>query len=170
MGKGKTYTDDFKEQVVQDYGTIGLHQTWVKHGRKITKTVITTWAKKAGVPRAQTEVSEKTKHMLEERTAKIARLRKELQDGLISNAVTIGKRIAEIAEREKKDGNKQNGGALREYSVAQAILIDKYRLETGEATERHEMLGKEAKETLKQKIDELAARRTKTASGEQGTA
>jgi hypothetical protein len=53
----------------------------------------------------------------------------------------------------------EDAGEFQKWTVAMGTLIDKVRLETGEATARTESVDPERRKRLKQNLDELAARR-----------
>ncbi len=56
-----------------------------------------------------------------------------------------------------------DSGDFRDLVVSFGILTDKRRLETGEATSRHESVDPERRRRMRESLDEVAARRRKRA-------
>lgn len=134
----------------------------------LPKSTLTRWARKAGVGTFHTE---QTAHATEALAAQRALKREQMVDLLIDQANDLIHRMNEQHGVWMQVGG-QSGGLeqvfyeratsadVRNYAVAAAVLIDKMRLELGEATERKETINiDDARAELASKVDELAKRR-----------
>lgn len=64
-----------------------------------------------------------------------------------------------FAKAEEMLPTLKTAGWLQSWTIALGILIDKRRLEDGEATQRMEVHGDGARDRIARRLDELAARR-----------
>ncbi len=131
----------------------------------IKATTVRSWCSRAGVA---TDASERTKAATESAQARRLAKREELRTLMIEKAVDLVHRMDEVhIDYRGKDADqvtfpKAPAQACQQYATAAAILLDKFRLEMGEATGRTEhTAGKEAAHAL---ADELAARRAQKAA------
>jgi hypothetical protein len=58
-----------------------------------------------------------------------------------------------------------DAGELQKWSIALGTLVDKARLETGEATSRSEQVDPERRRKMKESLDELSSRRRARVAG-----
>lgn len=138
----REYTAEQKAEALRLYVEVGLCQSAKLTG--IPKSTIRDWAKAEGI---HTDGSAKTVAATEAAKAKADRLRKELHARLLEKAVDLLGRMDEPHIDFKGGGPlgpsevtfpKAPADACKAYATAVGILIDKYRLETGEVTAREE--------------------------------
>jgi IS30 family transposase len=94
----------------------------------------------------------------ESRTARAAAARRDFS---LTARIELGNRLAERV-REKLDDPSLTPIQLQQLATAYAILVDKRRLEDGEATARTEEMRTNIRERLAKQLDELAEWRTHT--------
>lgn len=135
----KTYSEEEKQNALDLYREVGLAEAWRQTG--IPKPTIVTWAKQAGV---RTFGTENTREATLAHIAYADQLRAELRVSLLEKTVDLLERMdAEETEFVGKDGNGvvypiARPESVRHLATSVGILIDKYRLEVGEATSRSE--------------------------------
>ena len=136
----RTYSADEKANALILYASDGLAEAWRRTG--IPKPTIASWARRAGLP--HTDASAKTQAATEAAEDRAKKLRAELRLGLLEKAVDLLARMdAPHTEFKGKDAQVVEypiapAGAVQNYATSVGILIDKYRLEIGEATTRSE--------------------------------
>lgn len=89
-------------------------------------------------------------------------MRLKLRATLISGSEGLAAMVAKCFEEGTP--NAAMARAAKDYAIAGAILLDKYRLEVGDATERTELVSNEARNRVADKLDQLAVRRERDAS------
>lgn len=138
----REYTEDEKANALRLYGEVGLAEAWRQSG--IPKPTIASWARRAGLP--HTDAAAKTAVATMAASARADQLRAELRLGLLEKAVDLLGRM-DAQHVEFKNSAKEirevvypiaPAGAVQNYATSVGILIDKYRLEVGEATARSE--------------------------------
>lgn len=142
------YTEAQKTEAIALAVEHGPAEAARRLGGEITAGTIRTWCHRAGVATATAE------KMAEAREAHIARrevAREKLRTLLIETSLTLVERI-DAAE---------NARDVQPLAISAGILLDKFRLESGEATGRTEHTGKDAAHVI---ADELAERRRKSAA------
>lgn len=136
----RTYSADEKAAALNLYVSDGLAEAWRQTG--IPKPTIASWARRAGFP--HTDAAAKTRAATISAAARADQLRAELRLSLLEKAVDLLERMdAPHVEFKGKDSTEVTypiapAGAVQNYATSVGILIDKYRLESGEATERTE--------------------------------
>lgn len=135
----RTYTDKERRDAVALVAEHGLAYTWRETG--IPKPTLARWADDAGVERTGTE---KTRAATAALTERHAHLRQVVRLELLEKVADLIERMdAPHVEFKGKDADKVEypiapAGAVQNYATSIGILIDKYRLEMGEATGREE--------------------------------
>ena len=133
------HTPEQKAEAIRLTAEGGLAHAWRETG--IPKPTIVRWCKEAGVERFHPEQTRMAVDALQARTAEV---RSTLRLMLIEKAVDLIERMDEPhVEFKGKDGAAVEypiapAGAVQNYATSAAILIDKFRLEAGEATGRTE--------------------------------
>jgi hypothetical protein len=136
----REYSADEKATALNIYVSQGLAEAWRITG--IPKPTIASWARRAGFP--HTDAAIKTRQATEAASARADQLRAELRVSLLEKAVDLLERMdSPHIEFKGKDSTEVTypiapAGAVQNYATSVGILIDKYRLEVGEATERTE--------------------------------
>jgi transposase-like protein len=136
------YDADEKANALILYAEVGLSETWRQTG--IPKPTIASWARRAGLP--HTDAAAKTREATLAASARADQLRAELRLMLLEKAVDLlGRMDAEHVEFKNSAKEIREvvypiapAQAVQNYATSAAILIDKYRLEVGEATTRSE--------------------------------
>ena len=135
----RSYTAEEREQAVALVAEHGLAYTWRQTG--IPKPTLARWADDAGVERTNTEKTRAATDALRERHAS---LREQVRLELLEKVADLLDRMdAPHTEFKGKDADAvvypiAPAGAVQNYATSVGILIDKYRLEIGEATGRTE--------------------------------
>lgn len=150
------------------YRELGLAEAHRLTG--ITKNRLRRWAQQEGLNPAELAGAavEQTEAANAARNARIDAMRLELRESLLASAVDMTERLTEPHKDFRgKDMtevlfDQAPADACRNYAVAAAVFIDKFRLESGESTARSESL---SGDLVAQKVrvgrmrDELADRR-----------
>lgn len=138
----------------------------------IPKTTLRRWAREEGLDTAELAgaAALRTDAATEARKSYVAELREELRAMLLEKAVDCLERMDEphidFRGRESTEVkfDRAPSGACQQYATSAAILIDKFRLESGEATSKTEI----ERGPLEQQVrritnmrDELSERRPK---------
>lgn len=135
----RTYTDDEKQEALLLYVDHGPAEASRRSG--INALTISSWAKRSGL---HTNAVVKTKEATEALIARADSMRVELRVRMLAKALDLVDRMdAPHVEFKGKDANQVTypvapAGAVQNYATSVAILLDKYRLEVGEATTRNE--------------------------------
>lgn len=137
-----TYSPEQKSAALELYQSVGLAEAWRRTG--IPKPTIASWARRAGLP--HTDAAAKTREATIAASARADQLRAELRVMLIEKAVDLlGRMDGEHVEFKNSAKEIREvvypiapAGAVQNYATSVGILIDKYRLEVGEATTRTE--------------------------------
>ena len=155
----RTYSQAEKEKALAAYVALGPAETARQLG--IPKGTLVSWASRAGV---QSDAAQKTQAATEAAEAYCAAKRAELKRLLIEKAVDLIERMDEphIDFKTAAGGvmevtfPKAPAKACHDYAFASAILLDKFRLESGEVTSRdeHRNIGQS---DLDREIDTLMA-------------
>jgi transposase-like protein len=145
--KRRTYSADQRTQALALYTELG--PTEASRQTKIPARTISTWAKRAGL---KTKVVATTAAATDAAKAKAALTREELRGELIEKTLQILRRMDAEHIDFKVVGQGEGVGAIekvtyplptpsgvREYAVTVGILLDKYRLEMGESTDRRQL-------------------------------
>ena len=136
------YDPEAKAEALRLYQEVGLAEAWRQTG--IPKPTIASWARRAGLP--HTDAAAKTRQATIAAAARADQLRAELRVSLLEKAVDLLERM-DSEHIEFKNSAKEirevvypiaPAGAVQNYATSVGILIDKYRLEVGEATTRSE--------------------------------
>jgi transposase-like protein len=136
----RVYSSDEKATALNLYVSQGLAEAWRITG--IPKPTIASWARRAGLP--HTDAASKTRAATLSAAARADQLRAELRLNLLEKAVDLLQRMdAPHVEFKGKDSTEVTypiapAGAVQNYATSVGILVDKYRLEVGEATGRLE--------------------------------
>lgn len=162
----RTYSAETKAKALAMYPEHGAGETSRVLG--VPKPTVISWAQRAGV---RSDAAETTRIATEHATAARDAKRAVLVDLLIDKANDLIGRMDQAHEQFMAVGGKDGGierveyeratsADVRNYAVAAAVLIDKFRLELGEATARTETVNVEdARELLAAQVDELSKRR-----------
>lgn len=141
MAKRRKYTDAERERAVALYVEQGPCAVEKQMG--IAKSTVSRWAKKAGVG---TDHAAKTREATEAAAEVAAGKRAEVRVKLLDKALDLmGRMDEEQVEYVGQQGkrvtyDRPNAADCKHYATAAAILIDKLRLEEGEATTRNEQI------------------------------
>ena len=154
------YTDDQKAEALRLYGEIGAAAT--AHRLDIPPRTIRYWANQAHLATARTQNLESAAAML---AASHRRMREEFRLRLLEKGLDALDRMdQEHIDYRGKEVYKVSwevapADAFKSYAVAAAVLIDKYRLEMGEATTRtEEVASHDIDRSVAQLVAELARR------------
>lgn len=156
-----TYTDAQKTSALAIYATDGLAAAVRATG--IPKGTIKSWADRTGT--RTVAPAERTAAAVEAASARRAELRDDLRTKLLEKAVDMLERIDDphvdfrgnTAERIELD--RPSASDCQRYATAAAILLDKFRLEMGEATDRSERQMVGGRERALAAVAELDAKR-----------
>lgn len=135
----RTYSDKERQDAVALVAEHGLAHTWRETG--IPKPTLARWADAAGLERTGTEKTRAATDALRERHAN---LREQVRLELLEKVADLIDRMdAPHVEFKGKDADQVEypiapASAVQSYATSIGILIDKYRLEMGEATSRGE--------------------------------
>lgn len=160
----REYTMEEKADALAIYVEHGVAEAWRRTG--IPKPTIASWAQRSGL---HTNAISNTRAASEMHKVRQAELRERLRGMLLEKAVDILDRMdAPHVEFKGKDADAVEypiapASAVQNYATSAAILIDKYRLEVGEATGRTESFTNdfadhEAREIADAIREELAGR------------
>ncbi len=136
---GRRWSDADKKRAIELVAEHGLAHAWRETG--IPKPTIVGWCQDAGVERSH---AEQTRAAADALRARAAETRETLRLLLLEKAVDLLERMDEPhVEFKGKDADAVTypiapASAVQNYATSAAILIDKYRLEVGEATGRTE--------------------------------
>lgn len=173
MAQARTYTPEEKTVALATYAERGLATAHDELG--IPKATLRKWAIGAGMDTSAIagRSVEQTQAASAARSARCEELRLELREGLLVAAADMLERLDEEhvdfrgqAAREVTFP-KAPADACRNYVTSAAILIDKYRLEVGEATDRSETMALERSQQAEERLTrvvELVTDRHKIAS------
>ena len=131
------YTDAQKAEAVDLYVEVGTAEAARRVGT--TTRTITRWASAAGVVSA--DRAKKVEHTVEGRDAANKDRRSRIRDKVLAKAEDLLDRMDEKhidfrgKDNKKVTFPKATSGDVRNYAVSFGVLLDKYRLEMGEATE-----------------------------------
>lgn len=138
MSTRPAYSEEEKAAAIAQLAELGLAETWRRTG--ISKPTLSLWGKRAGL----TFDTSKTMAAVAQHEARQKELREELRTALLEKAVDLLQRMdSEHVDFKGKDADQvvypiAPAGAVQNYATSVGILIDKYRLEAGEATSRNE--------------------------------
>ena len=142
MAERRTYTEDEKRDALLAYVDHGPAEAARQTG--ISPLTISSWARRAGV---HTNAVAKMKEATEALRARQDEMREELRVRMLHKALDLIDRMdAPHVEFKGKDASLVTypvapAGAVQNYATSIGILLDKYRLEMGEATGRTEHRG-----------------------------
>ena len=137
--RGHVWSDEEKQRAIKLVAEHGLAHAWRQTG--VPKPTLARWADDAGVERTGTEKTRAATDALRERHAN---LREVVRLELLEKVADLLDRMdAPHTEFKGKDSDRVEypiapAGAVQNYATSVGILIDKYRLEIGEATGRTE--------------------------------
>lgn len=170
----RTYSEDEKAAALTLYASHGLAEAWRQTG--IPKPTIASWARRAGLP--HTDAAAKTREATEAAAARADELRMRIRYKTLEKADDMLDRM-DAPHTEFKNSAKEirevtypiaPADAVKAYATSFGILMDKYRLEVGEATTRSESraltedLDDHERAALRDAIDnELGRRRSEVA-------
>lgn len=137
------YTAEQRADALRLYQLKGPHAA--SRETDIPAATISSWAKRSGIRMVDVK-TRYPREAIEELRAKRGAIREELQLRMLATALHLVERIDEphVDYLRGADGieavtyQTAPAKAAQAYSVAAGILLDKYRLELGEATERSE--------------------------------
>lgn len=167
-----SYTDQQREAALRYLQEHPLAEAARKAG--VPKNTLRTWAQKAGI--RTDDGAEKTRAAGEAAAARRHRVREENMTAMVEKVADLLGRMDEPHVDFKVVGGSRDdrgtveqvtfpratSGDVRNYAVSVGVLIDKVRLESGEATDRHEFTGDPNR--VGRLRDELAERRARHAS------
>ncbi len=139
----RTYTDQERSEALGFYEEVGAADAARLCDFVVSAGTIRQWAHRAGMSRYS---AEKTQAATEATRRRASERRAELQELLLSRAIDMLLRMDETHKDFRgKDAvavfwDKAPAGAAKDYATAAAILLDKYRLEMGEHTDRTQMI------------------------------
>ena len=161
------YAEEQIAEILSTYRTEGLREAARRHD--VPARTISRWAQARQV---SSVANEKTARATEAAKVRMARKRQRLRELLLDKAletlelmnaehvdfkvVGVGDGFSEVREITFP---RATSAGRRDYAVAAGILIDKLRLEGGEATAISEVSVDDAREHLARKLDQLAERR-----------
>jgi transposase-like protein len=137
--RGHAFSEEEKQDAIRLVAEGGLASAWRETG--IPKPTLVRWCKDAGVERFHPE---RTRAAVDALQQSAALNRERLRSELLERALDILERMDEPhVEFKGKDADEVTypiapAAAVQNYATSAAILIDKYRLEMGEATGRQE--------------------------------
>ncbi len=135
------YTDEQRAEAVELYQQVGAAAAARQLG--MTARSIVGWANKAGVSQVR---AEKTQAAREQLARDVAVRREQLRDLILEKALLAAGLIGDGSARDGKD-----------WATVVGILVDKFRLEMGESTDRREIHGfSEADRELQRMAAEFA--------------
>ena len=160
----RTYSPKQKAEALAACAEWGPYQASKAEGAPSYATLCR-WCKEAGIA---TLHKEKTEAAIAAREVNIAAKRAELKQLLIDKAVDLAHRMDEEHIDFKSAGPagpmevtypKATAQACQQYATAIGILIDKFRLESGEVTGREEVVTIDAIDKEIQRLESERARR-----------
>lgn len=158
MACDQVYPQNVVDQVLAYTLEHGIVEASVEY--KIPRNTVWRWARKHGI----------LETVPPKQTAAQSRLREEFREALLEQAMDMLERMNEPhvdyrgKDVEKVEWDKAPSADCRNYAVAAAVLIDKYRLELGESTDHAELGPDEVTRQAKAIMDEFSARRAQKAS------
>lgn len=159
----RTYSKEQKAEALAACAEWGIYRASKELG--IPKSTVGRWAKESGVGTSRIEKLEAAHEASE---AKIAVMRAHLKERLLARAVDLEARMDEEHIDFKSAGPagpmevtypKATAQACQQYATAIGILIDKFRLESGEVTGREEVVTIDAIDKEIQRLESELARR-----------
>jgi transposase-like protein len=135
----KAWSDEQKADAIVVAAEYGLTEGWRRTG--VPKPTLARWLRAAGIG---TDHVPKTREATIAAAARADQLRAELRTRLLEQALDLLDRMdAEHVDFKGRDVTEvvfpiAPAGAVQNYATSVGILIDKYRLEVGEATTRSE--------------------------------
>ncbi len=154
-----------KAQALAIYAEHGLARA--HHDTGVPRSTLHGWARAAGLDTQAIagRTVEQTQAATLAHEYRCAELRVELRELLLVESVDMLERMNATHKDFKGAGvvevtwDTAPAGACKDYAVAAAVLLDKYRLEVGEATSRDEHHVSDVRERATALLDELAQRR-----------
>lgn len=137
--RGIAFTEQERNEAVAIVADKGLAAAWRETG--IPKPTLVRWCKDAGVERFHPE---RTRAAVDALQQSAALAREQLRAELLERALDLLERMDEPhVDFKGKEASEVTypiapAAAVQNYATSAAILIDKYRLEMGEATGRQE--------------------------------
>jgi transposase len=134
-----TYSDKQKSEALKLYVELGTAEA--SRRTKVNPRTLKHWVQAAGLSQARAEKTETAREALaKERGEKRERLRNLLLDKAIDLINRMDEPHKDFRGKDADEvwWDKAPAGAVQNYATSVAILIDKYRLEMGEATNRGE--------------------------------
>lgn len=134
------WSDEVKARALELWQSDGMAVAHAETG--VPKGTITGWVRAAGLS-GESRGVDRTRAATEARLAKQAEKRVEFQTLLLDKAVDMLHRMDQPhTDFKGRDAvevhfDRAPSGACQQYATSAAILIDKFRLEVGEVTERH---------------------------------
>lgn len=135
----RTFTEEEKSEALLLYVDLGPAEAARRTG--ISPLTISSWAKRSGL---HTNALVKTKEATEQLKVRAAEMREELKVRMLAKALDLVDRMdAPHVEFKGKEAMQVTypvapAGAVQNYATSIGILIDKFRLESGEVTGRTE--------------------------------
>ena len=157
----RTYTPEQKAQALTLYASVGLSAA--ASDMEMPKATIEGWAKAAGI---RSDEPKKTKAATETLMARAKEMRAELRVRMLAKCLDLIDRMdAPHVDFKGKDAGSVTypvapAAAVQNYATSIGILLDKVRLEAGEATGRVETItdgmNDHEKEALRRVLKEAA--------------
>ena len=152
-------TPETRTRAVHLYQTVGTAEAARQIG--VTTRTVTRWAKQAGV--VSEDRAKTVAHVAEGRAAANEARRQRLRDKILAKAEDMLDRMDQphhdfkVADKniEKVHWEQARSGDVKNYAIAFGVLLDKYRLEMGESTERREVSIMDAESAFDREIKKL---------------
>lgn len=172
----REYTEDEKARALDLYGSVGLAEA--ARETDIPKPTIQSWARRTGLP--HTDAAAKTREATLAASARADQLRAGIRLKLLVKADRLLDRMDEPHVEFKNSAKEIRqvtyptapAAAVQNYATSVGILIDKYRLEVGEATTRSEskditsdLTDDELEEAIREAEDALRRARAEEGGG-----
>jgi transposase-like protein len=155
VSTGRTYTAEQRQAALELYREHGPGEAARRTG--IRRGTISMWAKRGGVTVTR---NEQTRAAVEAAQLHFKEKRERLRQQMLDKALDALERMDEPHVEFVGQGGrkvkypKAPAGAYRNYATSMAILVDKLRLELGEATSRDESI---RKDRVDQEVERLLA-------------
>lgn len=161
----RAYTEAEKAAALEVLSDMSLSFYEVRDRTGIPVGTLHTWATAAGIQRSD----EKTNAASARRRLRLQAKREALAETFLDRAAELEARMDEPhidfrgKDNDQVEFPQATSSDVKNYAVAVAVLIDKFRLEMGEPTEHHRHDARPA-EKVAQQLDELRSRRESKAS------
>jgi transposase-like protein len=179
-GHNKKYSEKFKMSAVKLAERVGARKAsemlTEETEHEITPKLIRQWARHQGIDISTPEDRKKVEKLLEHQQLSTSKRREMLKGKIMDRAHEILDSMnarheqwmkGEGGELQLVELRRPPAGAMKDYALAFGILLDKFRLEEGESTSRHETVSGKARDEIDEELDKLASQLARKAM-EQG--